>query len=121
MNKPPRAFLASEASKVACSSYNRLMPRVSGPYEVVTVLQNTFVMVENGIKNIISIDCASNNMTFKKDPAPMKTLTRKGVLSQTQMNEKSNNYNDGLIAEKWSSCHGSHLQNICPAMGRACS
>lgn len=56
-NKPSRGVLVSEVMKVVAVSYNKLIPSVSSPHEVVTVHLDTLTILEESIKRKISIDC----------------------------------------------------------------
>lgn len=66
INKPPSAVLASETDKVATASYNKLVPRVLGPHETVTVRANTLTELEADVENTINIDLAAGAAGLNK-------------------------------------------------------
>lgn len=50
VNKPKRSVLAPESDKVAMESYDKLMPRVSDPFKIITVHDNTLTILEDCIE-----------------------------------------------------------------------
>lgn len=54
--RPQRTVLAFETGEVATASYNSLVPRVSGWYNICTVRDSTLIALRNGIEFTISID-----------------------------------------------------------------
>lgn len=60
IDRPPLlATPARSAVKMAQSSYNKLIPRTLGPFQVVSVTPHTLTIDENGIHKQVKIDWAS--------------------------------------------------------------
>lgn len=68
VNKQPRTFLASNADKVATGLYNKLVPQMPGPCEIVKVPISTLIILEDGTRNLISIDRATRAPSLIKSP-----------------------------------------------------
>lgn len=100
LNKPSLAVLASEPDKVYTVSYNKLVPRMTGLYMIVTVRDNPLTILNNGADNTISMGRATNAPCFREEPDTNGVTHNTRSLSRTQANETNNSDNGQVVVEK---------------------
>lgn len=100
INKPPQRILAFRTKVVAAASYNKLTSKVSAPYKVRKVTENTLPILGDGIEGTISIDCASKEPSLRDEPSTNDDIQKTMKLSQTQIDEANNRDNSLFLAGK---------------------
>lgn len=83
IRQPPQSILAPEAENIVTVSYNTVISRVSGPYEISTVRDSTLTILEDDVENTISTDRALKASALQEEPSTNCDTRRTAALFRT--------------------------------------